>query len=93
MQDVKLKTLADIGTQIRALRQTGKLGTADIAQKSGRSRDVLNRLERGKDISLSSLIAILAAMGYGIDIVRLGRPTLAEMTQRFASDLSEEENV
>ena len=30
---------------------------------SGRSRDILNRLERGQDVTVASLLDILASMG------------------------------
>jgi HTH-type transcriptional regulator / antitoxin HipB len=84
------RTLLDIGTRVRDLRKTQKITTEQIALKSGRSRDVLNRLERGKDISLSSLLAILEAMGHAIAIVRVGEPTLEEMRKRFARDVDED---
>lgn len=84
------RTLSDIGVQVRQLRRSQKMTTEQIAMKSGRSRDVLNRLERGKDVSLSSLLAILGAMGHGIALVRAGEPTLEEMRKRFAQDLEED---
>lgn len=81
----KIRTLADLGAQVRELRKASRMRTTDIAVKAGRSRDVLNRLERGEDVSLSSLLAILAAMGHVLDIVPAGPPTLAEMARRFAT--------
>lgn len=79
----KLRSTFDIGQAVRELRKSSGTRTTTIAEKSGLSRDVLNRLERGKDVSLSSLLAILHVMGYGIDIVRIGPPTLDEMEQRI----------
>jgi hypothetical protein len=46
---------------------------------------VLHRLERGDDVTVSSLMAILAAMGLVLRIERAGLPTLQEMTERFSS--------
>jgi len=80
----KLRTLADIGTEVRRLRRQSPFGTVEIAARSGRSRDVLNRLERGEDVSLSSLLAILSSLGHAIEIVPAGPPTLDEMARRFA---------
>ena len=83
MKDI-LRTLTDIGEQVRALRKASPLGTVEIAARSGRSRDVLNRLERGEDVSLSSLLAILAVLGQAVEIVPGGPPTLQEMARRYA---------
>ena len=88
MQD-KLRTLEDIGAKVRQARKAAKLTTVDVARKSGRSRDILHRLEQGEDVSLSSLLAILAAIGHSIDIVPAGPPTLAEMARRFGQDHDE----
>jgi HTH-type transcriptional regulator/antitoxin HipB len=86
----RLRTLSDIGTAIREARKSAQLTTVDVAAKSGRSRDILNRLERGEDVSLSSLLAILAAIGHSIEIVPTGPPTLAEMARRFAQGQDDE---
>ena len=62
----------------------------EIADRSGRSRDVLYRLEQGRDVSVSSLLALLQVLGHAIEIVPAGRPTLAEMRRRFAFDEEDE---
>ena len=77
------RTLTDIGSKVREARRAARLSTVEVAAKSGRSRDVLHRLETGEDVSLSSLLSILAAIGHAIDIVPAGPPTLAEMARRF----------
>lgn len=82
----KLRTQSDVGSAVRTIRKASSLSTSEIAERSGRSRDVLNRLEKGSDVSLSSFMAILGTLGYGITLARLGRPTLAEMQERFQSD-------
>ena len=80
----KLRSLADVGEQVRASRKRSPLSATEIAARAGRSRNVLNRLERGEDVSLSSLLALLAAMGQALAIVPAGRPTLDEMRERYA---------
>jgi HTH-type transcriptional regulator / antitoxin HipB len=79
-----IRALRDLGQQVRALRIASPMTTTEIARHSGRSRDVLNRLERGEDLSVSSLLAILYALGYGLELKAAGRPSLEEMRQRFA---------
>ena len=88
----KIRTSGDLGRAVRKLREDTGMRTADIAVKSGRSRDVLNRLEKGSDVSLSSVLAILGAMAYGLEFVRLGPPTLKEMQERTRRELDEGED-
>jgi HTH-type transcriptional regulator/antitoxin HipB len=88
----KIRFLSDVGSQVRALRQATQTPTALIAEKSGRSRDVLNRLEKGRDVSLTSLLAILAAMGHTIEIVGLGLPTREEMRRRTLQEMEDDDD-
>ena len=83
---MKDRTLADIGQHIRRLRKASPLSTVEIAARSGRSRDVLHRLERGEDVALSSLLAILSVLGHALEIVPAGPPSIEEMARRFAHD-------
>lgn len=85
MQDI-LRLPSDLGQAIKAARQAARLKTTDIARASGRSRDVLNRLERGQDVTVASLMDILASMGLALRLERTGLPTLEEMQQRFAAE-------
>ena len=85
MQDT-IRLPADLGQAIRAARKSARLKTTDIARASGRSRDILNRLERGQDVTVASLLDILASMGLALRLERSGLPTLQEMQQRFAAD-------
>ena len=85
MTDI-IRLPADLGQAIKALRQAARLKTTDIAKTSGRSRDVLHRLERGDDITVSALLDILRSMGLVLRLERAGLPTLQEMQQLFAAD-------
>lgn len=82
----KLRTPLELGIALRRVRQERKLKTVDIAEHSGRSRDVLNRLEKGQDVTVHSLFAILRAMGLSLRIENAGMPTLEEMQARFAAE-------
>lgn len=79
-----IQTLAELGPAVRAARLATGLTTVEVARDSGRSRDVLHRLEKGQDVSVSSLLAILAAMQQRIELVSVTRPTLSDMQRRFA---------
>ncbi len=82
----KLRTPIDLGIALKRLRHERKLKAGAIAGHSGRSRDVLNRLEKGQDVTVNSLFDILRAMGLCVRIENAGMPTLEEMQTRFAED-------
>ena len=90
MKDV-LRIPSDLGRAVRQERQASKMKATDIARRAGRARDVLYRLEQGDDVTVSSLMDILRAMGLTIRLERVGMPTLAEVQRRFGSDEDDEE--
>lgn len=81
-----IRTPLDLGVALKTLRLERKLKAVAIAEHSGRSRDVLNRLEKGQDVTVHSLFDILRAMGLCVRIENAGMPTLEEMQTRFAED-------
>jgi len=85
MKDI-IRTPLDLGLALKSLRHEHKLKAIDIATHSGRSRDVLNRLEKGQDVTVHSLFDILRAMGLCVRIENAGMPTLEEMQARFNED-------
>lgn len=84
MQD-KIRLPEDLGRAIKLARRQGKLRSQDIATHAGKSRNVLNRLERGEDVTVGSLMAILRAMGLCIRLEKAGMPTMEEMKARFGN--------
>ena len=86
----KIRIPQDLGRAVMEIRKTSGLKATDIARNSGRSRNVLNRLERGEDVTVASLMDILRVMGLTLRLERAGLPSLAEMTARF-SDLDDED--
>ncbi len=85
MKDI-IRLPCDLGEAIKQFRKAEKIKAIHIAQHSGRSRDVLHRLECGEDVTVSSLMSILAAMGLVMRLEKAGLPTLAEMRARFADE-------
>lgn len=82
----KIKTTQMLGTAFRAMRGEAGLTPTQIAARSGRSRDILYRLEGGKDISVSALLDLLRATGHAIQIVPAGIPTIEQMRAMFQED-------
>ncbi len=85
----KLKTNQALGQAVKAMRSKHNLTATALAKDSGRSRDILHRLECGQDVSVSSLLDILRAAGYAIQLVPAGLPTMEEMQAYFAEELDE----
>lgn len=86
MAFLPIRSLADLGTAVREARRGQGLKATRLAAQSGRSRDLLHRLETGNDVTTGALLDVLSSMGYTIRLERLGLPTLDEMRQRFADD-------
>ena len=82
----KIKLITDLGAAIARHRADHRLSAVDVAARAGRSRTVLHKLEHGQDVTVSSLLAILGAMGLCITLEKAGMPTLADMQRRFAEE-------
>jgi HTH-type transcriptional regulator / antitoxin HipB len=78
-----LATTGDLGLAIRSLRLGQNLTMQELAARSGHSRDLIHRLESGRDVSSSSLFDVLRVLRAGIDIRSAELPTLEEMRSRF----------
>jgi transcriptional regulator with XRE-family HTH domain len=81
-----LRTPADLGGAIRDLRVRQKISATELAQRSGRSRDLIWRLESGRDVSSSALFDVLRVLGSALRVTEPGLPTLEEMRERFKDD-------
>ena len=81
-----LSTSAALGQAVRELRLQNGLKASDIAARAGRSRDILYRLERGQDLTVSAMLDILRAMGQTLALVPARMPTLEEMRKQFGSE-------
>jgi len=85
----KIRLPSDLGLAIRQARKAQRLKAVDVAERAGRSRDVLHRLERGEDVTVASLLDLLRAMDLCLRLDRAGLPTLEEMQTRFAQNEDE----
>lgn len=79
--------LADeLGQCLRERREALGLSKSGLAEKAGKVREVVYRLEAGEDTTVSSLLAVLAAMGLAIRIERVGLPSAEEVAARFMDE-------
>lgn len=79
--------LADeLGRQLREHRVALGMGKAELAARAGKVREVVYRLEAGEESTVSSLLAVLGALGLAMRLERSGLPTAEEVARRFQED-------
>ncbi|CAM4153843.1 helix-turn-helix domain-containing protein [Roseateles saccharophilus] len=88
MNDV-IRLQADLGTSLKKAREDAGLSIKELAAKAGRVRDVIYRLEAGKDVSVASLFAVLSVLQMTLRVERAGLPTLEDVQTRFGADEEE----
>ena len=86
----KIKTTQMLGAAFHKMRSEAGLRPSRIAERAGRSRDILYRLESGKDISVSALLDLLRATGHAIQIVPTGLPTMDQMRAMFQEETDDD---
>lgn len=86
----EIRLPADLGPALKAARLNAGMSIKELAEQSGRVRDVIYRLEAGKDTSLTSLFAVLAVLKLTMRLEPAGRPTLSQVQARFGLDNEDE---
>lgn len=86
----KIKTTQMLGAAFHKMRSDAGLRPSKIAERAGRSRDILYRLESGRDISVSALLDLLRATGHAIQIVPTGLPTMDQMRAMFQEEADDD---
>jgi HTH-type transcriptional regulator / antitoxin HipB len=93
MNSVNMQAMTDtvrlpdeLGVLLRERRESAGFSKAELAQRAGKVREVIYRLEAGEDVAVSSLFAVLGALGLGMRLEPVGLPTAAEVARRFQMD-------
>jgi transcriptional regulator with XRE-family HTH domain len=81
----------ELGIRVQAQREALGLSKTELAQRAGKVREVVYRIERGEDVTLSSLMAVLAALGLVVWLERAGLPIMQEVAARFSLDEDEDD--
>ena len=76
----------ELGQDIQARRWALKLSKVELARRAGKVREVIDRLEAGQDSTVSSLLAVLGALGLALRLEPAGLPTADEVARRFQDD-------
>lgn len=76
----------ELGRQLQARREVLGLSKTALAEKAGKVREVIYRLEAGEESTVSSLLAVMGALGLVMRMDRAGLPTGNEVAARFMED-------
>ena len=76
----------ELAQQLRARREALGLSKSALAEKAGKVREVIYRLEAGEDSTVSSLLAVMGALGLVMRMERAGLPTASEVAARFMDE-------
>lgn len=81
-----IRLLDELGAQLRTQRISLKLSKSELATRAGKVREVVSRLEDGNDTTVSSLLAVLGALGLALRLETVGLPSAKEVARRFLED-------
>jgi len=76
----------ELGHQLQERRKALQLSKRELVKRSGKSRKVIDHLEFGQEATVSSLLAVLGALGLALTVEPVGLPTAEEVASRFAQD-------
>ena len=82
----EIRLPAELGWQLSARRRALRMSKTQLAEKAGRVREVVYRLEKGEETTVSSLLAVLGALGLAIRLESVGLPTAEDVARRFRED-------
>ncbi|HEY4082540.1 MAG TPA: helix-turn-helix transcriptional regulator [Burkholderiaceae bacterium] len=77
---------SELGELLRRRRDDLGLGKKAVAERAGRVREVIYRLEGGDEASVSSLFDVLRALNLVMHIEPAGLPSLEEVASAFNKD-------
>ncbi|WP_077037822.1 helix-turn-helix domain-containing protein [Pelomonas sp. KK5] len=81
-----LRLPSELGEQLERRRKELALSKAAVAERAGRVREVIYRLEGGDEASVSSLFDVLRALNLVMRIEPAGLPTMEEVAAAFNKD-------
>ena len=76
----------ELGRQLRARREALGLSKSALAEKAGKVREVVYRLEAGEDTTVSSLLAVIGALGSILRLEHAGLPSASEGAARVRGE-------
>lgn len=77
---------AELGELLQQRREALGLSKKAVAERAGRVREVVYRLEGGEEASVSSLFDVLRALNMAMRLEPVGLPTMEEVAAAFNKD-------
>ena len=82
----KIRLPDELGEQLRERREALGMSKSALADKAGKVREVIYRLEAGDDSKVSSLLAVASALGLALRLESAGMPSASEVAARFQDE-------
>ena len=76
----------ELGRALRERREALGMSKSELAARAGKVREVIYRLEAGDDSTVSSLMAVLGALGMAMRVEVVGLPSAEEVARRFREE-------
>ena len=76
----------ELGQQLQARRKALGMSKSALADRAGKVREVIYRLEAGEESTVSSLFAVMGAMGLLMRVEHVGLPTATEVAARVMEE-------
>jgi HTH-type transcriptional regulator/antitoxin HipB len=76
----------ELGELLQQRREALGLSKKAVAERAGRVREVIYRLEGGEEASVSSLFDVLRALNLAMRLEPAGLPTMEEVAAAFNKD-------
>ena len=80
------KLPAALSAQVSARRQALGLTKKGLAERAGKVREVIYRIEDGQDVTVSSLVDVLRVLGLTLVAIPAGIPSSEDIAQAFNAD-------
>ena len=76
----------ELGEQVRARRESLGITKKGLADRAGKVREVIYRIEGGQDVSVSSLLDVLRVLGLRLTLEPAGIPSIEDVSKAFNLD-------
>ena len=77
---------AELGAQVAARRKQLGLTKKALAERAGKVREVIYRIEDGQDVTVSSLVDVLRVLGLKLALAPAGIPSIEDVAKVFSED-------
>ena len=80
------KLPAELSAQVVARREQLGITKKGLADRAGKVREVIYRIEDGQDVTVSSLVDVLRVLGLKLALVPVGIPSIEDVAKAFNED-------